>query len=148
MKRATSTTTNTRSNKKWTVTECLQLQREYELLGLSVNEIAARHKRTSSAIMFKLDQEGFADYNILYDMKQSLVAPCNVNTNNDIVADEDVLETKIDYLVAGVEPKLLAEMKAACESCEQLLKKMRYFTQGSSQFTQTQTQSKNRLSMY
>ena len=116
---------NTRSNKKWTVSECLQLQREYELLGMNVDEIAQKHKRSSNAIMFKLDQEGFADYNALYATQQSVSVP----TRNRVVADQAVLETKIDYLVAGLEPQLLEEMKQACATCEHLLKKMRYFTQ-------------------
>ena len=55
-----------RFGNRWTVNECLQLQREFELLQLSVDEISKIHQRTPSAIMFKLDQEGFADYNILY----------------------------------------------------------------------------------
>jgi hypothetical protein len=137
-----TTTTTIRSNKKWSVPECLQLQREYELLGLSVDEISQLHKRSSRAIMFKLDKEGFADYNALYETQQA-ISPSNVTTDNHLVVDQDVLETKIDYLVAGVEPKLLAEMKQACDRCEKLLKKMRYFTEGSSQ-----CQNKNRLSMY
>lgn len=49
----------------WNVNECLQLQREFELLQLSIVDIADRHKRTPNAIMFKLDEEGFADYNSL-----------------------------------------------------------------------------------
>jgi len=55
-----------RNGRPWTVNECLQLQREYELLELPINEIARRHKRTSNAIMFKLDSENLADYNSLF----------------------------------------------------------------------------------
>lgn len=55
-----------RNGNRWTINECLQLQREFELLNLSVAEIADRHQRTPNAIMFKLDQEGFADYTVLY----------------------------------------------------------------------------------
>ena len=55
-----------RFGNRWTVNECLQLQREFELLQLSVDEISKIHQRTPNAIMFKLDQEGFADYNVLY----------------------------------------------------------------------------------
>ena len=55
-----------RFGNRWTVNECLQLQREFELLQLSVDEISQIHQRTPNAIMFKLDQEGFADYNVLY----------------------------------------------------------------------------------
>ena len=61
----TNTTAN-RIGNKWTVNEVLSLQREYELLNWSIDEIAAKHKRTANAIMFKLDSEGFADYNVLY----------------------------------------------------------------------------------
>lgn len=49
----------------WTIDECIQLQREFELLQLSVDTIAEIHHRTPSAIMYKLAQEGFADGNVL-----------------------------------------------------------------------------------
>ena len=56
----------TRSGFRWSVNEVLTLQREFELLGLTIDEIAQKHNRTTNAIIFKLDQEGFADYNELY----------------------------------------------------------------------------------
>lgn len=43
----------------WTVNECLQLQREYELLELSIEEIAKRHNRTPLAIAYKIVAEEF-----------------------------------------------------------------------------------------
>ena len=138
----TPTSKYPRCGKKWTINECLQLQREYELIGLSVEEIAALHKRSVNSIMFKLDQEGFAAYNTLYEADQ-MISPCNRPTGNYLVSDQDVLEAKIGYLMAGVEPKLLEEMKQACDRCEQLLKKMRYYLNGS-----LQTQTKNTLPMY
>ena len=52
-------TTHSRYGNRWTVNEVLSLQREFELLGLSIDEIAQKHKRTPNAIMYKLDQEGF-----------------------------------------------------------------------------------------
>ena len=64
-----------RFRNRWNVNECLQLQREYELLELSIDEIALKHQRTPNAIMMKLDQEGFADYNVLYS---------NYHTSNQI----------------------------------------------------------------
>ena len=48
----------TRHNNKWTVNELLSLQREYELLGWSIDQIAEKHQRTPNAIMHKLDYEG------------------------------------------------------------------------------------------
>ncbi len=68
-------TTTTRCGNKWTVNEILSLQREYELLNLSIDEIASKHKRTPNAIMFKLDQEQLADYNVLYSNYHNLNSP-------------------------------------------------------------------------
>jgi len=48
-----------RHNKRWNVNEELKLQREYELLQMSIQEIALSHKRTEEAIMCKLQKEGF-----------------------------------------------------------------------------------------
>ena len=62
----TQTQTPKRSRLKWTVNECLRLEREYDLLKLSIPEIALLHERTSDSIMYKLDQEGIADFNYLY----------------------------------------------------------------------------------
>lgn len=70
-----TTTTTTRYGNKWTVNEILSLQREYELLNLSIDEIASKHKRTPNAIMFKLDQEQLADYNVLYSNYHNLNSP-------------------------------------------------------------------------
>jgi protein required for attachment to host cells len=58
--------TQKRSGYKWSVNECLRLEREYDLLKLSVSEIALLHERSDEAIMYKLDQEGIADFNHLY----------------------------------------------------------------------------------
>ena len=77
---------------RWTVNECLQLQREYELLELSIDEIAERHKRTPHAIMYKLDAEGFGDFNTLYynyhnKNKQNIIEECSSLSSDD--NDED-----------------------------------------------------------
>jgi len=47
-----------RHGKKWTINEVISLQREYELLELTVQDIADRHCRTVKSIMFKLYAEG------------------------------------------------------------------------------------------
>jgi hypothetical protein len=75
-------TTHKRFGNRWTINECLQLQREFELLQLSVDEIAERHQRTPNAIMFKLDKEEFADYNMLYSNYHHL--------NNEMTVSNDV----------------------------------------------------------
>ena len=50
-----------RANNKWNINEILSLQREYELLKMSVDEIAEKHKRSAIAIAYKLKQEGFIE---------------------------------------------------------------------------------------
>ena len=49
--------THKRSGNKWTVKEFLDLQREYELLEWSIQEIAEKHQRSVIAILFKLESE-------------------------------------------------------------------------------------------
>ena len=51
-------TYNARSGNKWSIPELITLQREYELLELTVGEIAQRHKRTVFAILARLESEG------------------------------------------------------------------------------------------
>ena len=75
----------------WSVNECLQLQREYELLELSIDEIATKHKRTPKAIMFKLDKEGFADYSTLSNYYNSSHYKNTVNKE-----DEQLFETQLE----------------------------------------------------
>lgn len=60
-----------RSGFKWSVNECLRVEREYDLLKLSIPEISLLHERSIEAIMYKLDKEGIADYNELYSKLKS-----------------------------------------------------------------------------
>ena len=55
-----------RNGYKWSVSECLQLEREYDLLKMSVPDMALKHNRTLNAIMFKLQAEGLCSYNDAY----------------------------------------------------------------------------------
>lgn len=48
-----------RRGNKWTVNELLSLQREYELLEWTVQQIAEKHQRSVEAILFRLEYEGF-----------------------------------------------------------------------------------------
>jgi len=55
------TVTSRRQGNKWTINELLSLQREYELLELTVQEIANKHQRSETAILYKLESEGLID---------------------------------------------------------------------------------------
>lgn len=50
-----------RHNFKWNINELLSLQREYELLEMTIQDIADRHERTVDAILYRLQQEGFIE---------------------------------------------------------------------------------------
>ena len=47
-----------RHGKRWTTSEVLNLQREYELLNWSVQQISEKHQRSVYSILFKLHAEG------------------------------------------------------------------------------------------
>jgi hypothetical protein len=89
----------TRANAKWTVNECLRLEREFDLLKLSVQEIALLHDRSPNAIMYKLDAEGLADYNDVFINRQALKVetkkkPLTVETKK--VSSKDDSDTELD----------------------------------------------------
>ena len=44
---------------RWNINELIALQREYELLELSIIEIAIRHKRSVRSILCRLQEENF-----------------------------------------------------------------------------------------
>ena len=50
---------NKRLGNRWTVNEVISLQREYELLEWTVQQIAEKHQRSDSSILYKLESEGF-----------------------------------------------------------------------------------------
>ena len=50
-----------RADKKWNINEVIRLQREYELLELSIQEIAKLHERSEKAILCRLEKEGFIE---------------------------------------------------------------------------------------
>jgi hypothetical protein len=48
-----------RHRRRWNVNEELKLQREYELLQMTIQEISKSHQRTEDAILCKLQKEGY-----------------------------------------------------------------------------------------
>jgi hypothetical protein len=89
-------TTYKRFGNRWTVNECLQLQREFELLNLSIDEISVRHQRTPNAIMLKLDQENLADYNVLYSNYNKLNTIMSTQQKHEFDGCDTELEDDYD----------------------------------------------------
>jgi hypothetical protein len=91
--------TRNRVGKRWTVNEILSLQREFELLGWSIDQIAEKHGRTPEGIMNKLDHEGFADYNVLYSNYHDLNDKMPVNKTMILepsLSDDDASDDEED----------------------------------------------------
>jgi hypothetical protein len=99
-----------RNGYKWTINECLRLEREFDLLQLSVPEMAALHSRTNYAIMCKLQAEGLADFNELYlqtygsdhehqvNLMQSL-SQTNPDADDDLDSDSEAESSYVPDLV-------------------------------------------------
>ena len=81
-----------RNGSKWTINECIKLQREYELLKLSVKQIAKLHQRTPNAILFKLYNEGIVNYNDRFYNKHTYF----VDEDNSVNEGDSVNEGNSD----------------------------------------------------
>jgi hypothetical protein len=80
-----------RNGYKWTVNECLRLEREYDLLQLTVPQMATLHNRTPYAIIYKLHQEGIADFNELYIQTYG-----NASATNDVLIYPSLLPVDVE----------------------------------------------------
>jgi hypothetical protein len=77
-----------RNGKRWTVNELLSLQREYELLEWTVQQIAEKHQRTERAILFRLESEGIiTSWN---DARGFDMEAYKAQFNDDVVTEECV----------------------------------------------------------
>ena len=102
-----------RHNFKWNVNELLSLQREYELLEMTIQDIADKHERSVDAILYRLCQEGFIEswvdargyqeYAKNFDyVVGSLDSGVNAyDYGEDVVEDEDIKDS--DYQESDVE---------------------------------------------
>jgi len=75
-----------RAGNKWTIPELITLQREYELLELTVQEIAQRHKRSVFAIVARLESEGLVEPGVL---ARGDVLNDDASVDSESVEDED-----------------------------------------------------------
>ena len=76
-----------RNGNKWTVNELLSLQREYELLEWTIQQIALKHQRTERAILFRLESEGIiASWN---DARGFDMESYKASIEDDVTADSN-----------------------------------------------------------
>ncbi len=81
-----------RQGNKWSVSELLSLQREYELLELTVQQIAENHQRSETAILYKLEGEGLIDTWTDARGFNSEKYQQTVSTNEESADEEEELE--------------------------------------------------------
>ena len=106
---------NKRSGNKWTVNEILSLQREYELLEWTIQEIATKHQRSVIAILYKLYDERFIEcweqargYTLasenaeVNEVEYIDMTVLNSDEDNDCVSEENYCESKFIKLTRHV----------------------------------------------
>ena len=82
---------------RWSVNEMLSLQREYELLEWTIQQIAAKHQRSVNSILFKLEEEGFINsWNDARGFEQSYFQENNTMNTNTVIQDCHI-KTECDY---------------------------------------------------
>jgi len=84
---------------RWTINEILSLQREYELLEWTVQQIAAKHERSVMAILCKLEAEGFIS-NWQEARGFDVNAPVGKNSFNDAVSVEEEEDAEEDEAIS------------------------------------------------
>lgn len=118
----TNTINYKRNGKTWTVNECLKLEREYELLELSIYEIAKLHQRTPRAIMNRLDKEGFVSYQDLYTIYPEMIPGTTyTNTSNNIntgtINNENIQNETLQEIVSLLDmQKNMTSMQSQIDS--------------------------------
>ena len=86
-----------RNGNKWTINEMLSLQREYELLELSVQQIAEKHQRSEASILYKLESEGLIDS---WNNARGFDS-VNYQKNVSCINEEEVEEELDDEVIVG-----------------------------------------------
>jgi len=82
-----------RHNFKWTVNETLALQREHELLGWTVEEIAMKHRRTPTAITYRLNK--LKDENLTDDLVHRLTEGWDASHESVVSEDSEDSEDSV-----------------------------------------------------
>ena len=114
-----------RFRNRWNVNELLQLQREFELLEMSIDDIALKHQRTPNAIMLKLDQEGFADYNVLYSNYHGSNLMSLMSSAIELKPNLDNSESEETFSIPTQLENKLLQLEKQVQLITQMLKKQK-----------------------
>ena len=93
-----------RNGKRWSTPEILQLHREYELLGMTPDEIALKHNRTLNSIVYKLESEGLTNFNqvnkniVEKNVEEKNMDDDDYDSSSDYVYNDDDQDEDFDYI--------------------------------------------------
>ena len=126
--------THKRSGNKWTVNELLALQREYELLEWTIQEIAEKHQRSVIAILFKLESEclidswetarGYSMYAVVNEDDESDEEESESDDDESESGEENYCEsktTKLSRRVSNLEINLKELTSAVNKLCDNII---------------------------
>lgn len=83
-----------RHNFKWNINETLRLQREFELLGLTIQDIAIKHSRTTKAILYKLEKEGLIkSWSVVKGIKEYIENDDNLREHKSLILDDNTISS-------------------------------------------------------
>jgi len=103
-----------RTGFKWNINEILSLQREYELLEMSVQEIASKHQRSVESILHKLYAEeittelhearGYSDYAVAsqYEIQENYDIVKPSLTESTLTDDSTILNERMNHLESSI----------------------------------------------
>ena len=96
-----------RHGKRWTTPEILTLHREFDLLNLSVEDIASRHQRSVDSILFKLQSEGLIPLNS-NNIQQDLESDADSSSDYQDEEEEDESDDESDTGTHSSMPSLIS----------------------------------------
>jgi ribosomal protein S8 len=83
-----------RHNFKWNINETLRLQREFELLELTIQDIAIKHGRTTKAILYKLEKEGFIkSWSVVKGIEEYIENDDNLREHKSLILDDNTISS-------------------------------------------------------
>jgi hypothetical protein len=127
-----------RNGFKWAITEINTLQREYELLELDIQQIAAKHERTVESILYKLYNErfieefivarGYPEYDNKNNKNNSFQTVDNCYAESEDNSEHDIVEPYIssDTHTYTHENMVLSQLENRVTAMEDTLNDVKY----------------------
>ena len=126
-----------RNGNKWTINELISLQREYELLEMTIQQIAVKHERTIDAILYKLyNEQIIGEQEVARGYSEYVEQQFGNGFNNELLEpsiDYNSIEESSDYETAVINDintinARLSKLESAMNDVSYLLQKIVTFS--------------------